>query len=696
MHRKTRYRLVPIDSVAQISDAPKRWCGQAVLPGSQALHSITIDSFGDQWLAHQPTCQFDGWRAYSCPTREGKGMCESQCSARAGAPSFPVVRIGDEFFLAANDLEANAGAAASVLKDELDALREANRALEEQVLTVSRTMDQIIDELSDQSLKLKEKARDQAHLSEYIRRVVDTMDNMLIVLDRFGRISRVNKSACRHFGRREGELLGQQGDALLSTADRAELVRLNPNAPEGLMLFQAATARGGLTVELGFGGLRTEADAGTKDRVFYLRGGAIYDGAGKMEGVVIVATDFTELRERERMLEQSEDRFRDFSSMSTTLVWQTDEHQNFVPIENGDPHYEGLFKGRCVRDMAVPGKPLSPEWKTHLERMNAREAYLDWEIEAVTPDGPRWFSVSGRPLYEDGHYIGFRGTAKDVTERRAMEEELRKHRDHLSDLVREQTADLIEAKEAAEHANRMKSEFLSNISHELRTPLHSIMSFSRLGIKKAPDGDQNEKIVGYFERIHASGSRLTNLVDDLLNLAKLESGKIALDLSIVDVGKLVADVGSTLDALLISRGQRLEIENRLEDQAVRIDPNRFSQVLLNLIGNASKFSPSGEPVEVSLSHAMLPSGEAGFRLNVADHGPGIPEDELEEVFGKFVQSSRTKTGAGGTGLGLTICRQIVMAHGGTITASNGAEGGAVFEVIMPMESNYAAHAPQLS
>jgi len=686
MDKPSRYRLVPIDGVARIGAAPQRWCGQVVLPGEHVLHSITIDCIGDQYVAHQPICRFDGVRKYACPTRAGNGLCDSKCSPRAGAASYPVVHIGEDFFLAVDSRDDQGDTAASVLSDELDALREANRVLEEQVLTVSRTMDQIVGELYEQSQELKAQAKEQERLTEFVRRVMDTMDSLLLVFDRFGKISRLNAAACRHFGRSEASLLGQSADVLLSESDRASLAKANPSAPEGLQLFQAATARGGLATELAFGGFAPVRDE--NEKVFFIRGSAIYDTAGKMEGIAVVATDVTRLRERERLLEESEIRFRDFSNMSTTWLWQTDENLNFVPIEEGDPHFESLFKGKHFRDLAVPGASLPRNWTEQLERMHARDTFQDWEARGVSPSGPCWYSVSGRPIYAGGRFIGYRGTAKDVTRRKAMEEELRKHRDHLSELVREQTSDLIAAKEAAEHANRMKSEFLSNISHELRTPLHSIMSFSRLGVKKAPEGQQADKIAGYFERIHASGARLTGLVDDLLNLAKLESGKIMLDLCIVDLGKLVTDVGGTLDALLMSRAQWLEIDNQFDDQAVRIDPNRFSQVLLNLIGNASKFAPADMAIEVSLSRAALPSGEAAFRLYVADHGPGIPEGELEDVFGKFVQSSRTKTGAGGTGLGLAICRQIVMAHGGTISASNRSEGGAIFEVLMPMETAY--------
>jgi len=689
MASRPRYVLVPFDTIRPIEAVEGRWCGSVTLPGDSTLHTVAIEVRDGDYVGYRPFCKFDGWRSFSCPQNEREErICSSNCAPDATTPRLPVTRINGEFFLAVDASMGEVSEKQQILLDELGALRKANRALEEQVLTVSASMDRIVAELSEQSRQLKEHNRAQLRLTEFVRRVMDTMDSLLIVLDRFGRIAQINAAAARLFGQDESALAGQSADVLLSPLDQLELKRTNANAPGGLLLFQAGLSHAGLTMELELGGFR--APGITSQRIFLLRGAPIHDVAGKLEGVVIVATDVSRLRARERALADSEQRFRDFSAMSTSLVWQTDAALNFVPVDAQDRDYELMFKGKQPADMALPEERASAAWQLNLKRLANRQPVKDFETRVSTADGIRWYSISGMPMFADGEFAGYRGVVVDLTDRHEMEEELRKHRDHLSDLVREQTADLIEAKEAAEHANRMKSEFLSNISHELRTPLHSIMSFSRLGLKKAGRPDEVEKITGYFERILASGGRLTSLVDDLLNLAKLESGNVSLDMSVVDLGLLVGDVASTLEALMVSRGQSLRIDNHLHDSMVRVDPNRFTQVLLNLLGNASKFSPQGTPIELSVGNGTMASGERAFRVSVADNGPGIPEAELEDVFGKFVQSSRTKTGAGGTGLGLAICRQIVLAHGGSITAANRSNGGAVFDVLIPMETVFRA------
>lgn len=690
MLKLARYFLVPIDHVAPLGRDDALWCGQIALPGERRLSTVLITREGSGYVVARPNCSFDGGLAFACRVRGSNASCDAVCDAMPSYVGEQVVRLGDDFFMVFDVGDDAQAGTVQVLSDELDAMREANRALEAQVTTVSHTMDQIVTELSERSVQLGEQNREQARLSEFVRRVMDTMDNLLVVLDRFGNVVQLNAAACRLFDTQETALVGQSGDMLLSEADRAELASRGISAHAGLQLFHAAVSGSGVEIELGLNGLGTmPAD---RPRTFLLRGAPLYDVAGKLEGAVIVATDVTPLRRRERMLQESAQRFRDFSAMSTSWLWQTDTDHRFVPVEEGDPHYESLFKGKHVRDMAVPEWRASPAWRTQLARMAAHESMHDIEVKCAFPEGTRWVSVSGRPMFEDGRFLGYRGTAKDVTERRQMEDELRRHRDHLSEMVREQTADLLAAKDAAEFANRMKSEFLSNISHELRTPLHSIMSFSRLGINKAGSADSQDKVRGYFERINVSGERLTSLVDDLLNLAKLESGQTVLELKAVDPARLVSEVSASLEALLSGRAQQLRIDNHLGTVNVRMDPDRFAQVVLNLIGNASKFSPRGTPIEVGLNSARLADGAPAFGLTVADVGPGIPENELEEIFGKFIQSTRTKTGAGGTGLGLAICREIIEAHGGTITAANRPGGGAVFEVLMPMEAVLEAHA----
>jgi len=228
-------------------------------------------------------------------------------------------------------------------------------------------------------------------------------------------------------------------------------------------------------------------------------------------------------------------------------------------------------------------------------------------------------------------------------------------------------------------ANRAKSEFLANMSHELRTPLHSIISFASFGVKKHTSAER-EKLLDYFSRIRQSGRTLLELLDDLLDLAKLESRKTVFTFEPTDVRSLVESMKNELEALLSER--RLEMRCGVTDfhEPVKLDSDKIKQVLRNLLNNAIKFSPQGGIIDVQIY------GVDGFvRVSVLDEGPGIPPDELEAVFDKFVQSSKTKTGAGGTGLGLAICREIIAAHRGRIWAENRLRGGAVFSFEIPLQ-----------
>jgi PAS domain S-box-containing protein len=233
-----------------------------------------------------------------------------------------------------------------------------------------------------------------------------------------------------------------------------------------------------------------------------------------------------------------------------------------------------------------------------------------------------------------------------------------------------------EARDAAEDASRAKSEFIANISHELRTPLQSIIGFSELGLRRA--GEQ-VRLAAMFDDIHASGQRMLALVNDLLDVARIESSVGTLHLERGDLRAPVREVLRELQPLAAKRGVAL-IESLSEaPMTAKLDPLRFQQVVRNVVANAIRFSPEGGQVEISAD--VTEAGE--WRLGIADRGPGIPEDELEGVFEAFVQSSRTKDGSGGTGLGLAISRTIMHAHGGRITARNREGGGSVFEIVLP-------------
>jgi len=269
---------------------------------------------------------------------------------------------------------------------------------------------------------------------------------------------------------------------------------------------------------------------------------------------------------------------------------------------------------------------------------------------------------------------------------RCSEAEVRRHRDHLSELVAIQTADLIRAKDMAERANALKSEFLANMSHEFRTPLHAIISYACLGIERI-DTAGLEKLKNYFERIHQSSTRLSSLVMDLLDIAKLEGTPSRLQAAPCDVMGLVSRVESELGILIEAKQLRAEHKVFTQDTQACLDAERFLRVVLNVYSNAIKYSPQNGVLEVVLDEAFLP-GEAqatcpALRLMIKDQGPGIPNGEEELIFDKFMQSSRTKTGAGGVGLGLAIAREIVLQHGGHIKAHNHSDGGAAIEIVVP-------------
>jgi signal transduction histidine kinase len=270
-------------------------------------------------------------------------------------------------------------------------------------------------------------------------------------------------------------------------------------------------------------------------------------------------------------------------------------------------------------------------------------------------------------------------------EREITQQQLTEYQGHLETIVEERTAELLEAairideaKCAAEFADRAKSDFLSNISHELRTPLHGILSYAKFGLDETTDGEQSE-LHEFFHNVDHCAHNLLNLVNDLLDLAKLEAGQMKFDYQTVDVGGLIETVIDEFRPFSTERKATVCYQGPQEAIAATIDPDRIQQVLRNLLSNALKFSPPFGTVCVQLQ----PKGKA-MLLGVRDEGPGISPDEIEAVFDKFVQSSKTKSNHGGTGLGLAICREIVGGHQGRIWAENNAEAGCSFFVELPL------------
>lgn len=237
--------------------------------------------------------------------------------------------------------------------------------------------------------------------------------------------------------------------------------------------------------------------------------------------------------------------------------------------------------------------------------------------------------------------------------------------------------ELTEAKLRAEEANNIKSKFLANMSHELRTPMHSIITFSRQGLERIERWN-NAQHTENLELIKSSAERLLALLNDLLDLSKLEAEAVNYNFREHDIVDIVKNSMKSLDSLIQDKQLQASIKAAEDVPLVECDGSKIMQVIINLFSNAIKFTTAGKRIDVEISVQ-----DNSVLIAVIDEGVGIPENELDSIFDKFVQSSKTSTHAGGTGLGLTICKEIILSHNGGIWAENTASGSA-FKVLLPI------------
>ena len=294
----------------------------------------------------------------------------------------------------------------------------------------------------------------------------------------------------------------------------------------------------------------------------------------------------------------------------------------------------------------------------------------DTEYRVSWPDGSERVLASRGQVYRDtnGKAPRMTGVCWDITERRLMAEQR-------------------QAREAAEAANRAKSTFLASMSHELRTPLNAIIGFSEL-LESHTFGNLNERQQRYVTNVLTSGRHLLQLINDILDLSKVEAGHMELALSEFDIGTALRETRTIVGALAAKKHLSLEVEVEDGIPALTADQSKFKQILYNLLSNAIKFTPEGDRIRVTVrmaSEVGVKQGGRWIEVAVADTGIGLKPEDQERIFGKFEQvDSEYGREQQGTGLGLALTRNFVELHGGWIWVESELGKGSIFRFVLPL------------
>lgn len=442
------------------------------------------------------------------------------------------------------------------LNTELDVLREANQALEGELIQSTETLELLISEQEKQQDELQRRSSELAQVHGALERAIGTMAEIFVMLGPDGRVLRVNPLLEQELGYSAASLIGGYFEDCLTEQSFRQLRIMLPVPTPPLLLNAIRTAGGRFSAELYFRHAAAPARDAESGRIPYLvHASLLHSQAGKLEGAVVVATNISPLKAREKALRENE-----------SMLHETAE-------------------------------------------------------------------------------------------------ELRNHRDNLARMVEEQTHDLRLAMQQAEAASRAKSNFLSNMSHEVRTPLNAILGLSDLCLLTALNPVQQQHI----SKIRRAADHLLGIINDILDFSRIEAGKLSIEQLKFELPMLLDDINDLLIGHIEEKGLELCID--LAPEVTRSfvgDPLRIKQILINLLGNAIKFSPAGN---LCLG-CRLESGtteQALLHFSVTDEGIGISPEQQEVLFTAFSQAdSSTTRRYGGSGLGLVICKRLVELMGGRV------------------------------
>lgn len=410
-----------------------------------------------------------------------------------------------------------------------------------------------------------------------------------------------------------------------------------------------------------------------------------------------VAERTTELMDSNEKFQLSESKYRAMVEQAADGITIADFQGRYTEVNSRACEMLGYTREELlqmsIRDV-VPAEDLAVNpFQDNFKKILGGEVILN-ERRLMRKNGSFLQVEINAKQLNDGRLFGI---LRDITERKRMEEKLREYSETLEARVAERTVELVEAKMQAEAANKAKSEFLSNMSHELRTPLNHIIGFSEL-LHEGMTGMLTDKQTGYVSHILGSGRHLLSLINDILDLSKIEAGKTELELSEFDIRKML-DESLTMfrdRADKHSIAASLDLEGSL--QTIIGDKRKIRQVVFNLLSNAFKFTPDGGSVRVSARQGTSDKGQGSgevlsgdyIEISVADTGIGISMGNQMRLFNAFEQlDAPLAKKYEGTGLGLHLSRRLVEMHGGRIWVESEEGKGSRFVFTVPLQCNLA-------
>ena len=481
----------------------------------------------------------------------------------------------------------------------------------------------------------------------------------LLLLDAERRISYVNPAYTRLFGYTLSEMAGAPAKFLALTEEAGR---------EQADIIREVRTRG-----IWMGETERPARDGTAIPVA-VTVAMIRDDRGDPVGDVVSYLDLRSLRATEALLRK----LAQAVEQSPESVVITDLGANIEYVNDAFVAITGYSRdeviGRNVRFLHSDNEP--PE--TLEAWSEAKTSGRSWRGEFINrrKDGSEFteFAIITPIRQADGQVSHYVAVKEDITERKRIGQELDRHRHHLQEMVAQKTAELAAAKEAAEVANQAKSTFLANMSHEIRTPMNAILGLTHLLVGQSRDPDHTAKL----RMISDSAHHLLSVINDILDISKIEAGKLTLEDMDFDLVGVVANVHSVCAEKARAKGLELRADVGGVPRYLRGDPTRLSQALINYLGNAVKFTDKGS---VTLRGLVVEERDATLllRFEVADTGIGIAEADRDRLFQAFEQvDGSTSRRYGGTGLGLTITQRLAHLMGGEVGVDSRPGGGSTF------------------